>query len=146
MLFTYDSCGANSMGRLCSTAANDSTGATISSTALTVYDTLGRIRESRQTTAGQTYIVGYNYNLADSLTSQTYPSGRVITTEYDEAGRIAGVRKSSGQFYAGLSEAMRIEFNTRRTAAASLCCWATGCGNKPGSTAACSRSLWDWER
>ena len=46
--------------------------------------------------------MSYGYNLAGAMTSQTYPSGRVITTEYDTAGRLAGVKKEAdGLFYAG---------------------------------------------
>lgn len=35
------------------------------------------------------------------MTSETYPSGRQVTTEYDTAGRIAGVKKDSTTYYAG---------------------------------------------
>ncbi len=36
------------------------------------------------------------------MTSQTYPSGRVVTSEYDNAGRLAGVKnQANGVFYAG---------------------------------------------
>ncbi len=37
--------------------------------------------------AGQTYSFRYSYNLAGALTSETYPSGRVITNSYDGANR-----------------------------------------------------------
>ena len=53
-------------------------------------------------TDGQTYSMSYGYNLAGGQTSMTYPSGRIITSEYDGAGRLAGVRdQSSGVYYAG---------------------------------------------
>src|SRR6266446_1285620 len=46
--------------------------------------------------------MSYGYNLAGGQTSMTYPSGRVVTSEYDGAGRLAGVRdQSSGVYYAG---------------------------------------------
>src|SRR6266436_5360084 len=46
--------------------------------------------------------MSYGYNLAGGQTSMTYPSGRIITSEYDGAGRLAGVRdQSSGVYYAG---------------------------------------------
>ena len=46
--------------------------------------------------------MSYGYNLAGGQTSMTYPSGRVITSEYDGAGRLAGVRdQSTGIYYAG---------------------------------------------
>lgn len=38
-------------------------------------------------TIGQTYSFTYNYNLAGSLTRETYPSGRAATTGYDGANR-----------------------------------------------------------
>ena len=38
---------------------------------------------------GTTYNMSYNYDLADELTSFTYPSGRVVNTVYDHAARIS---------------------------------------------------------
>lgn len=50
--------------------------------------------------------MSYGYNLAGAQTSFTYPSGRVLSTEYDEAGRMAGVRdQQSGAYYAGAASA-----------------------------------------
>ena len=40
------------------------------------------------------YRASYGYDLAGNLTSQTYPSGRTVTTIFDAAGRMSGV---SGQ-------------------------------------------------
>ncbi|HEV2864838.1 MAG TPA: RHS repeat-associated core domain-containing protein [Pyrinomonadaceae bacterium] len=71
------------------------------------YDALGRPRLSRQvtdagTTEGvKTYTFSYVYDAAGNLTSETYPSGRVVRTEYDGAGRVAGVRNQAGSYYAG---------------------------------------------
>jgi hypothetical protein len=49
--------------------------------------------------------MSYGYDLAGNLNSQTYPSGRVVTTEFDNAGRITGVRNQATQnFYAGAAE------------------------------------------
>jgi RHS repeat-associated protein len=58
------------------------------------YDALGRVKQSSQVTDGQTYTMSYAYDLASNLTSQTYPSGRVVTTNYGNAGRLSQV---SGQ-------------------------------------------------
>ena len=70
----------------------------------TTYDALGRMTGGNQVIDGQTYSMSYSYNLAGSRTSMTYPSGRVITSEYDEAGRMAGVRdQQSGVYYAGVT-------------------------------------------
>ncbi|HYV09785.1 MAG TPA: RHS repeat-associated core domain-containing protein [Pyrinomonadaceae bacterium] len=95
--YTYDSASVtNSKGRLTSVSSS------VSSTNYTAYDALGRITAANQVTDGQTYVMSYGYNLAGGRTSMTYPSGRVITTGYDEAGRLAGVRdQSSGIYYAG---------------------------------------------
>ena len=66
------------------------------------YDALGRAISSTQTTDGTAYTIGYQYNRAGLLISETYPSGRVITTGYDGAGRIAGVKnQATGLYYAG---------------------------------------------
>ena len=55
------------------------------------YDALGRIKRSAQSIDGQNYAFSYSYNLAGNLTSETYPSGRIITTSHDETGRISNV-------------------------------------------------------
>ena len=70
------------------------------------YDQLGRVKQSKQTTVGgaaQGYTFSnYSYNLAGEMTSETYPSGRVVATEYDSAGRVAGVRNQGApSYYAG---------------------------------------------
>ena len=73
------------------------------------YDALGRVKRSIQVTndgvANQTYnFANYDYDRAGNLKSQTYPSGRVVVTEYDNAGRIAGVKNdATGFYYAGAS-------------------------------------------
>jgi YD repeat-containing protein len=38
------------------------------------------VTRSSQQMDGQTYAFSYTYNLAGGLTSETYPSGRVVTT------------------------------------------------------------------
>ncbi|HEX7316667.1 MAG TPA: hypothetical protein VF297_22385 [Pyrinomonadaceae bacterium] len=67
------------------------------------YDTLGRATASSQTTGGVTYSMpDYHYNLAGGLTSEQYPSGKVVAVDYDSAGRLTGVRnQASNNFYAG---------------------------------------------
>ncbi len=78
------------------------TGSSVSTTNYTAYDAFGRVTSSNQVTDSQTYSMSYAYNLAGSQTSMTYPSGRVITSGYDSAGRLAGVKdQSSGVYYAG---------------------------------------------
>ena len=106
--YDYDSCGANATytkGRPCSVTAYDSSGNEFSKTAYTGYDALGRVRGSIQTTDTQSYTMSYEYDRSGNLTSQTYPSGKVVETAYDGAGRIAGVRRveagGSLSYYAG---------------------------------------------
>ncbi len=84
--YSFDSTSATcTKGRLIGVANSNST------TNLTPYDCLGRVTASSQVTSGQTYTFGYGYNLAGALTSETYPSGRVVTTAYDNASRVSAV-------------------------------------------------------
>lgn len=58
------------------------------------FDALGRVTQSQQETAGQWYDFVYSYDRSGNLTSQTYPSGRLISTTYDLAGRASAVSGS----------------------------------------------------
>jgi RHS repeat-associated protein len=58
------------------------------------YDALGRFSSSyqRQTDTNITYsFPSYTWTLADGIQLETYPSGRVVTTMWDNVGRISGV-------------------------------------------------------
>lgn len=56
------------------------------------YDAIGRAIKSAQVTGGQTFpTMEYGYNLSGSMTSQKYPSGREVTTAYDDVGRLSSV-------------------------------------------------------
>ncbi len=80
--YTYDTPGiSNSVGRLTQVSNSAAT------TNYTGYDASGRITSSNEQTAGQTYSFSYGYNLAGAPTSETYPSGRVVTTIFDAANR-----------------------------------------------------------
>jgi RHS repeat-associated protein len=93
--YTYDATSvSNSKGRL------TQVGSTVSTTNYTGYDAMGRVTASSQTTNGQTYLLGYGYNLAGGMTSETYPSGRTVSTGYDTAGRVNGVTGSGSKTYA----------------------------------------------
>ena len=59
------------------------------------YDALGRVQSSMQTTGTNTYPFLYGYEPV-GLTSETYPSGRVVTTAYNDAGRISQVSGAYG--------------------------------------------------
>ena len=63
----------------------------VSETIYTAFDAVGRVKQSRQVTDGQSYAMSYEYDLAGNLRSETYPSGRVVETQYDAAGRLLGV-------------------------------------------------------
>ena len=98
--YAYDNCGAYSEGRLCSVTAKKGT-TVVSKTAYANYDALGRVGKSTQTTGNQDYTMRYGYDRAGNLISQTYPSGKVVETAYDEVGRVAGVKRQGGSWYAG---------------------------------------------
>lgn len=96
--YTYDDPNVSfSKGRLTAVSSNAST------YRYTAYDGLGRVNGSSQETGGVTYSMPeYLYDLSGNMTSEKYPSGRVVKTGYDEAGRVAGVRNgAAGIFYAG---------------------------------------------
>jgi RHS repeat-associated protein len=52
------------------------------------YDSVGRTARSRQITDNISYDMTYTYDIAGNLISQTYPSGRVVTNSFDDAGRL----------------------------------------------------------
>ena len=64
---------------------------TVSTTRYTSFDKLGRVKGSSQQTGSTTYSFSYGYNKAGGLETQTYPSGLLVKTCYDAAGRISGV-------------------------------------------------------
>jgi RHS repeat-associated protein len=55
------------------------------------YDQVGRVTTSFQQTDGQNYLMSYGYQLDGAMTSETYPSGRSVSTSYDAAGRISNI-------------------------------------------------------
>ncbi len=82
--YTYDAPGVpNSKGRLTSVSSS------VSTYNYTGYDAMGRATASQQVTDGQTYAMSYGYDLAGNMTSQTYPTGRVITNSFDNSNRLS---------------------------------------------------------
>jgi len=67
----------------------------------TAYDRLGRVTAYNQITGNEQYAMTNSYNKAGMLVDETYPSGRGVHTEYDDAGRIAGARNQNNLYYAG---------------------------------------------
>ena len=84
--YFYDQGGASSyaLGRL--TKMADPTG-----TETLTYDLLGRTTEVQKIINGISYPVLYSYNLANELSSITYPSGRVVKPSVDAIGRLSSV-------------------------------------------------------
>ena len=99
--YTYDTATiSNAKGRLVSVMLHNGTDGYY----YDGYDVMGRVTSSRQiTTAGaaNSYSMSYGYDPAGNMTSETYPSGKQVMTEYDSAGRIAGVKKDAMTYYAG---------------------------------------------
>lgn len=62
---------------------------TASITEFQEYDALGRLKRNQQTTDGSSYPIRYGYDLAGNQLTETYPSGRVVTSSYDTAGRLS---------------------------------------------------------
>lgn len=73
------------------TAAAGSTPATGQ---LSNFDLMGRIINNSQTVGAHTHTMSYSYNLGGALTSQIYPSGRVVSYGFDDGARLSQV--SSG--------------------------------------------------
>ena len=84
--YFYDRGGASkyALGRL--TEMIDPTG-----TETPTYDLLGRATAIQKVISGTTYPILYGYNLANEVTSITYPSGRVVQPAVDAIGRLASV-------------------------------------------------------
>ena len=56
-----------------------------------VYDSRGNLLSETRTIGTTVYAVSYTYDLADRLTTMTYPSGRIVTYMRDAQGKITGV-------------------------------------------------------
>jgi RHS repeat-associated protein len=63
------------------------------------YDQMGRVNVQRQVTGSNTYSLSYSYNVGGLLSSETYPSNRVMNYSFDEGGRLSGVTDSLGATY-----------------------------------------------
>ncbi|MBK7704823.1 MAG: RHS repeat protein [Acidobacteria bacterium] len=63
---------------------------------------MGRLVKHVQTIGDQSYQLEYGYNLAGQLTSQKYPSGRVVTAGYDSKGRLSTVADAQRTFLASV--------------------------------------------
>jgi YD repeat-containing protein len=59
------------------------------------FDLMGRVVNNQQTVADQSYSMSYAYNLGGVLTSETYPSGRVVSYAFDDGARLSQVSSGS---------------------------------------------------
>ena len=69
------------------------------------YDNMGRVNVQKQVTGANTFSLGYTYNLAGLLSTETYPTGRVLTHSYDNAGRLSQISDGTTTFASGFSYA-----------------------------------------
>jgi len=77
----------------------------VSHTVYTEFDMAGHVRMHRQvvdpgTSVEQAYLMEYDYDLAGNMTSQKYPSGRVVPVSYDNVGRLSRVGTTGSKVYA----------------------------------------------
>ena len=66
----------------------------VSTTSYDEYDAMGQVKRTTQTIGDSGYTLLYGYNLAGGMKSQTYPSGRILSTSYDQAARIGSITGS----------------------------------------------------
>lgn len=93
----YDSAG-NGKGRFSETYAggSENTGVIVEHTKILNYDAMGRPLALQQRfktdsvwgDSTRTYTTHRSYDLAGHVKTQTYPSGRIVTYNYDQAGRL----------------------------------------------------------
>jgi RHS repeat-associated protein len=95
--FYYDGTGLESIPEF-SRGKMTKVTSSVSETRYTGFDNLGRVRSSQQLTtarqrsgAEEPYTSTYDYNLAGAVVSETYPSGRVVNTQYNEDGKLESV-------------------------------------------------------
>ena len=67
------------------------------------YDGVGQVRRHRQTIGANEYQLEYGYNLAGQLTSEKYPSGRVVNMTVDNFGVVQSVADAQRAYLNGVS-------------------------------------------
>ncbi|MBK8151365.1 MAG: RHS repeat protein [Acidobacteria bacterium] len=85
------------------TAAVTGTQATPATETLYDYDLMGRLVKHVQTIGDQSYQLEYGYNLAGQLTSEKYPSGRIVTNGFDAKGRMTSVADADRTYLSGVT-------------------------------------------
>lgn len=66
------------------------------------YDSMGHVKHHRQFIGTQTYNFEYVYNLAGQLISEKYPSGKIVSMNYDASGRFSGVSDQGRTYLSNL--------------------------------------------
>ncbi len=66
------------------------------------YDAMGLVSKHRQWIGIQEYDLEYGYNVGGQLTSEKYPSGRIVTNTFDANGRLASIADASRTYLNGL--------------------------------------------
>lgn len=67
------------------------------------YDRVGQVVSQKQTVGTATYTLEYGYNVAGELTSEKYPSGRVVSYGLDEAGRMLSVADATRTYASAMT-------------------------------------------
>lgn len=101
--YTYDQARSGHYNNGTLTRVETIDGSTSVTAAEYDYDNMGRIVKHRQSIHGQQYDLEYGYNLAGQLTSEKYPSGRVVTNSYDTKGRLASIADDSRTYLSDLA-------------------------------------------
>lgn len=92
----YDQPNAGHFNKGQLTKASTGSSGSIPATALVYnFDLMGRVANHQQVVGTQTYLMSYSYDLAGALTSQVYPSGRVVNYKVDASGRPSEVANGS---------------------------------------------------
>jgi RHS repeat-associated protein len=103
--YTYENTGiAYSKGKLTKVSTTIPGTSSLLETKYTGFDNLGRVLASEQVTDGQTFGFAYQYNLSGALVSKTYPSGRVVTNQFEADGdlsQVNGQLSGTNKNYAG---------------------------------------------
>jgi RHS repeat-associated protein len=112
--YTYDTL-TNGKGRLTSVSSS------VSTYQYNSYDVLGRVIEAEQVQGSRSYTLSFAYDLSGHVTSMTYPSGNVVSYNYDTGGRLnsfsgnlGGAQRtySSGIVYDAADRLKKEEFGT----------------------------------
>ncbi|HEX7316775.1 MAG TPA: RHS repeat-associated core domain-containing protein [Pyrinomonadaceae bacterium] len=67
------------------------------------YDQMGQARRQQQWVGANVYTMRYDYNIGGAITSERYPTGRVVSMNYDDAGRLLGVGAGATNYASAIS-------------------------------------------